>query len=73
MTEQKKRGRLPRWARITLKIAKYLIVPVLCVIAIFGGMIIGYVVIGKQELSDVFHFDTWKHLYDLVFKDNVGS
>lgn len=67
----KSRKKLPKWARITLKISKYLIVPVLCIFAILGGMIIGYVTIGKQDLSDVFQFDTWRHLYDLVFKESV--
>lgn len=67
----KTRKTLPRWAKITIKISKYLIIPLLCVFAVIGGMIIGYVTIGKQELSDVFQFDTWRHLYDLVFKDSV--
>lgn len=67
----KKKSRLPKWARIILKILRVILVPVLCVMAILGGMIIGYVYIGEQEMSDVFKIDTWRHLYDLVFKDNA--
>lgn len=67
----KRRKQLPRWAKITIKISKYLIIPILCIFAIIGGMVIGYVTIGKQDFSDVFQFDTWRHLYDLVFKESV--
>lgn len=69
MTKTKRKARFPRWAIITLKILRVFLVPVLCVVAIFGGMIIGYVTLGKQDVADVFHFETWRHLYDLVFKD----
>lgn len=67
----KKQSRLPIWARIILKILRAILVPVLCIMAVIGGMIIGYVYIGEQEMSDVFKVDTWRHLYDLVFKDNA--
>ncbi|WP_337913545.1 DNA-directed RNA polymerase subunit beta [Cohnella zeiphila] len=46
---------------------KVLIIPVLCIVAVFVGMAIGYVVLGKRELADVFDLNTWKHMYDLVF------
>lgn len=68
---KKKKRPLPLWAKIILKTLRLLLVPALCVLAIFGGMIIGYVYIGGQEMSDVYKFETWRHLYDLVFKDNV--
>lgn len=66
----KKRKPLPKWARILLTIGKILLVPMLCVTAIIAGMIIGYVYVGNEELSDVFKFDTWRHLFDLVYKDS---
>nr|WP_273386757.1 DNA-directed RNA polymerase subunit beta [Cohnella zeiphila] len=44
-----------------------MIIPVLCIVAVFVGMAIGYVVLGKRELADVFDLNTWKHMYDLVF------
>ena len=46
---------------------KVLMIPVLCVVALMAGMAIGYVVLGKRELADVFDMNTWKHMYDLVF------
>lgn len=48
---------------------KVLIVPVLCVIALIVGLAIGYVVLGKGELADVFDMNTWRHMYDLVFAE----
>ena len=59
---------MPAWAKITLKILRYLLVPALCVAALFIGLTIGYSVIGGESASDVFKFSTWKHLYDLVFE-----
>jgi hypothetical protein len=29
--------------------------------------VVGYVVLGKKEFSDVLLWSTWKHVYDLVF------
>lgn len=65
----KQRKSFPRWAKITLKIMRYLLVPALCLIALFGGLIVGYVYIGGQEIADVWKVDTWKHVYDLMFSD----
>ncbi|CAM3459917.1 DNA-directed RNA polymerase subunit beta [Marinicrinis lubricantis] len=46
-----------------------LIVPVLCIAALGAGMYAGYVVIGGGDASDVWKLDTWRHVFDLVFKD----
>lgn len=62
-----KRSKLPRWARITLRILRLLLVPILCVAALIGGLILGYVYIGDQEMSEVWKIDTWKHVFDLMF------
>ncbi|MFC4812002.1 DNA-directed RNA polymerase subunit beta [Paenibacillus sp. GCM10023250] len=43
------------------------IVPVLCILAVLGGMYIGYAVLGKHPGSEIFQIATWKHMYDLVF------
>ncbi|NBD26742.1 DNA-directed RNA polymerase subunit beta [Paenibacillus glycinis] len=45
------------------------IVPILCVLAILGGMYIGYAVVGKQPGGDILKIETWKHMYDLIFAD----
>lgn len=46
---------------------RLLIIPLLLVIALAGGMVTGYVVLGKQELAEVLDLNTWKHIVDLVF------
>ncbi|WP_090642577.1 DNA-directed RNA polymerase subunit beta [Paenibacillus sp. UNC496MF] len=43
------------------------IVPVLCVLAIIGGMYLGYAVLGKRPGEEIFRIGTWKHMYDLIF------
>lgn len=49
------------------KIAVRIMVPIFLVLALGGGMVFGYVVLGKQELSEVFQWSTWRHVFDLVF------
>ncbi|WP_410515277.1 DNA-directed RNA polymerase subunit beta [Paenibacillus sp. BR2-3] len=44
-----------------------ILIPLLLVAALGGGLIAGYVILGKKELADVFQWSTWKHVYDLVF------
>ncbi|MNW01307.1 DNA-directed RNA polymerase subunit beta [compost metagenome] len=48
-------------------IIQWFVIPLLFLLALGGGMAAGYVILGKKELSDVFHWSTWKHVYDLVF------
>ncbi|MGG3309091.1 DNA-directed RNA polymerase subunit beta [Paenibacillus sp. FSL W8-0187] len=64
MSEAKanKRSKTSGW-----KIAVRIMIPVLLVLALFGGMVFGYVVLGDQELSEVFEWGTWKHVFDLIF------
>lgn len=37
------------------------------ILALFGGAVAGFVVLGKQDISHVWDLNTWKHVYDLVF------
>lgn len=46
---------------------KLVLIILLLVFALFGGMIVGYTVIGKQDLSEAFQWSTWQHVFDLVF------
>ena len=62
-----RRSGMPRWLKIVLRIFRLLLVPALCVGALIGGLIVGYVYIGGQEMSEVWKLDTWKHVFDLVF------
>ncbi|WP_438348824.1 DNA-directed RNA polymerase subunit beta [Paenibacillus sp. FA6] len=52
----------PTW-RIVLR----WLVPVFLLIGLMSGMIVGYVVFGKRSINEVFHWETWKHVLDLVF------
>jgi hypothetical protein len=69
MTTPKKKPRKlkKRWIRIVLAILRFLLVPVLCLCALFVGLAIGYVRLGGQPYSDIFSAETWKHLYELVY------
>lgn len=66
----KKRPERNLGVRILLWLLRKSVVPSLCVIAIVGGMYIGYSILGKGSASDVFDLATWKHMYDLVFSDS---
>ncbi|MNI66569.1 DNA-directed RNA polymerase subunit beta [compost metagenome] len=46
---------------------RIVLVLLLLVIALVGGMIVGYTVLGKQDMSEVFQWSTWRHVFDLVF------
>ncbi|GIP35574.1 DNA-directed RNA polymerase subunit beta [Paenibacillus sp. J2TS4] len=52
-----------------LRFLRILLVPILCVAALFAGLVIGYVYVGKEPLSEVWSIETWRHLFDLMFKD----
>lgn len=67
---KKQRNSLPRWARITLRILRGLLIPLLCLGALVIGLTVGYAYFGGQDAADVFRVSTWKHLYDLVFANN---
>ncbi|RAV03175.1 hypothetical protein DQG13_08760 [Paenibacillus sp. YN15] len=47
-----------------------MIVPLVCVLALFAGMSAGYVVLGDKPFSDVLEWNTWKHMIDLIFADS---
>ena len=59
--EAKRRG-LSKWTLI-----QWILIPLLLIAALGGGLVVGYVVLGKKEFSDVLQWSTWKHVYDLVF------
>ncbi|TMV47151.1 DNA-directed RNA polymerase subunit beta [Paenibacillus mesophilus] len=56
-----------RWVRMLLWLLKVMLVPALCIIALCGGLWLGYVYIGGKDGADVWQWSTWKHLFDLVF------
>ncbi|KAA8998008.1 DNA-directed RNA polymerase subunit beta [Paenibacillus spiritus] len=67
--EQVKDGEPPqkRRKRSAWKIIQWFLIPLLLIAALGGGLVTGYVVMGKKEIADVFQWSTWRHVYDLVF------
>jgi hypothetical protein len=61
------RKRLPLWIRIILRTLRIFLVPAICVLALYAGLILGYVIVGGKESANVLDWDTWRHLYNLVF------
>lgn len=63
--QQKKRYRLrlmPVWLRVVVLL-------LLCIFALVVGTMIGFGVIGGGQAFDVFHKETWQHIYDVIYKD----
>jgi len=67
---QKKRQKLPRGVRIALRIGKWILFPLLCILVLYFGLWLGYVELGHGDPEDVMEWDTWQHVLDLVFKDS---
>lgn len=57
-----KRGSGAKWVKRTL-----LFLPLVWVIVLAVGLMIGYGVMGDQPPGEVFNPDLWKHLYDLIY------
>lgn len=57
-----KRRKTPGW-----KIALRIMVPIFLLLALAGGMVFGYVILGKQDIGEALKWSTWKHVFDLVF------
>ena len=39
----------------------------LIILSFMIGSMIGYGVVGEENALEVFKFETWKHMYDLIF------
>ncbi|WP_080832579.1 MULTISPECIES: DNA-directed RNA polymerase subunit beta [Cohnella] len=63
----KKRSAGKAFRSIVWTCLKVLAIPIVCVIALAAGLAFGYVVLGEREFADVFQWETWRHMYDLVF------
>ncbi|MFC3799790.1 DNA-directed RNA polymerase subunit beta [Cohnella sp. GCM10012308] len=67
-TDKKRRSAGRLMMLIVWTSVKVLLIPVFCILALLAGLGIGYAVLGKQDWSDVFDWNTWKHMYDLIFE-----
>ncbi|MDR6225539.1 DNA-directed RNA polymerase subunit beta [Desmospora profundinema] len=45
----------------------FLGLPLLAVIALVGGLLIGYSVVGDDPVGDIFSRDLWQHLYNMIY------
>jgi DNA-directed RNA polymerase subunit beta len=63
-SEQAPKPKQGRWLRT---IAKFMLVPALLFFSLVTGLIIGYSVLGKSPVTEVFDLNTYKHMYDLIF------
>lgn len=68
--EEEDENRLPKWARITLWLLRKSIVPIIMVVMLIIGLYGGYVYLGDGPKGDVFKWETWRHLYDLIFAES---
>ncbi|MGC5324948.1 DNA-directed RNA polymerase subunit beta [Brevibacillus sp. SYSU BS000544] len=50
-----------------ITVAKLLLIPFLLFASLTVGLAIGYSVLGKQPVSEIFSVQTYKHMYDLIF------
>lgn len=65
--QEDKRKPEPRRGVSKWTITQWFLIPLLLIVALAGGLVVGYVILGKREFSDVLQWSTWKHVYDLVF------
>jgi hypothetical protein len=63
-------NRFPRWARVTLWLLRKSIVPIIMIVMLIVGLYGGYVFLGDGPKGDVFKWETWRHLYDLIFAES---
>lgn len=64
-----KQKKSPKKKRSVWKTIRWFVIPILFVIALITGLVLGYSYIGGEEASDVFQVETWKHLVDLIFAE----
>ncbi len=65
--EQSDSRRVPEKTKSRWRTARYFVVPLLLLFSLLGGLIAGYVIVGKQGLAGVFEWKTWQHVIDLIF------
>lgn len=46
---------------------RLLVVPMLCILVLFGCMVAGYVMLGHGTVSEALNIGTWTHLFKLIF------
>ncbi|AJS60394.1 DNA-directed RNA polymerase subunit beta [Paenibacillus sp. IHBB 10380] len=62
-----KKDKPPKRKKAKWKIVILWMIPLFLLLSLIGGMTVGYVVLGKEEMSEVFQLETWQHVIDLIF------
>jgi len=68
--DEKARPKRNLLLRILFWFMRKSVVPILFLLALAGGLYVGFVVVGKQPLDAALKWETWRHMYDLVFADS---
>lgn len=63
LAERKPRRRIfPIWLRLIVILS-------LCIVALLGGLMIGYGILGDGVAADALKWETWQHIIDIVKKN----
>jgi hypothetical protein len=65
-----RRRRLHPLLRALLWTLRVTIVPLLCIAALIAGLYLGYTKIGGGSPEDVWNWETWLHMFDLIFAES---
>ena len=49
------------------KVLRWILFLLFFVLCLAGGLVFGYVYMGKQGIEEAFKLETWMHVFDLVF------
>lgn len=67
--DEEERNQEPELQRNPWKIAlKILWIPMLLIVSLITGLIIGNTVIGGQPVLDILDWNSWEHLYNLIYQ-----
>lgn len=65
--KEKKPASAPTPVSAGMKTLQVMLTIVGFVVAALMGMIVGYVLLGHENLSEVFYPETWVHIFQLIF------
>lgn len=66
---KKRKKKASKGQKIVFFISKWLFIFTCLLFSVIFGLVVGYSVIGDGDTVEVFDLRTWKHVFDLVFKN----
>jgi hypothetical protein len=66
---KKRKKKVTGGQKVIFFISKWLFILICLLFSVILGLVVGYSVIGDGETVEVFDLRTWKHVFDLVFKN----